>query len=148
MNLVPFPNVTGVFYQPKDQKKRLFTRNFAPGQQVYGEQIVPDGKLEYRGWDPFRSKLCAAIKNGLLSFPLHEGSVVLYLGAANGTTVSHISDIVGASGLIYAIEFSDRTFLDLMNVAENRKNIVPLLEDARNPTHYQFLVRRGRSSIL
>ena len=70
------------------------------GESVYGEKKVSidgDGgeKIEYRVWNPFRSKLAAAILGGIDNIHMRPGSKVLYLGAASGTTVSHVSDIVG-----------------------------------------------------
>ena len=47
---------------------------------------------------PFRSKLAAAILGGVENIWMKPGSKVLYLGAASGTTVSHVSDI-GFGGL-------------------------------------------------
>ena len=38
---------------------------------------------------------------------------MLYLGAASGTTVSHVSDVVGPEGMVYAVEFSHRPGRDL-----------------------------------
>ncbi len=52
-------------------------------------------KTEYRVWNPFRSKLGAAIMGGIDNIYMPVGSKVLYLGAASGTTVSHVSDLVG-----------------------------------------------------
>lgn len=52
-------------------------------------------KIEYRVWNPFRSKLAAAILGGIDEVHMPPGSKVLYLGAASGTTVSHVSDVVG-----------------------------------------------------
>jgi len=52
-------------------------------------------KIEYRVWNPFRSKLAAAILGGIDEIHMPPGSKVLYLGAASGTTVSHVSDVVG-----------------------------------------------------
>jgi hypothetical protein len=52
-------------------------------------------KIEYRVWNPFRSKLAAAILGGVDQIHMPPGSKVLYLGAASGTTVSHVSDVVG-----------------------------------------------------
>ena len=54
-----------------------------------------DTKTEYRAWNPFRSKLAAAIVGGIEHIHMKPGSKVLYLGAASGTTVSHVSDLVG-----------------------------------------------------
>ncbi|KAM7143745.1 RNA 2'-O-methyltransferase FBLL1 [Molossus nigricans] len=122
----------------------LVTRNMVPGQSVYGERrvTVAEGgvKQEYRTWNPFRSKLAAAILGGVDQIHIKPKSRVLYLGAASGTTVSHVSDIVGPDGLVYAIEFSHRAGRDLVNVAKSRTNIIPVLEDARHPLKYRMLV--------
>jgi len=114
------------------------------GESVYGEKRVAvedeNGKLEYRVWNPFRSKLAAAIMGGLDDIHMKPGSKVLYLGAASGTTVSHVSDIVGPDGLVYAVEFSHRSGRDLINVAKKRTNVIPIIEDARHPHKYRMLV--------
>jgi len=91
-------------------------------------------------WNPFRSKLCAAILGGVEHVHMKPGSKVLYLGAASGTTVSHVSDLVGPDGIVYAVEFSHRSGRDLINVAKKRPNIVPIIEDARHPHKYRMLV--------
>ena len=65
---------------------------------------------------------------------------MLYLGAASGTTVSHVSDILGPSGMVFAIEFSPRSGRDLVNLAKTRTNIVPIIADARHPIKYRMLV--------
>lgn len=121
------------------------TKNIVPGETVYGEKKVsveaPEGeKVEYRVWNPFRSKLAAAILGGVDKIHMKPGSKVLYLGAASGTTVSHVSDIVGPDGLVYAVEFSHRSGRDLINVAKKRTNIIPIIEDARHPHKYRMLV--------
>ena len=64
----------------------------------------------------------------------------MYLGAASGTTVSHVSDIIGPEGLVYAVEFSHRVGRDLVNMAKKRTNIIPIIHDARKPQDYRFLV--------
>lgn len=71
---------------------------------------------------------------------IQPGSKVLYLGAAAGTTVSHVSDIVGPSGCVYAVEFSHRPGRDLINMAKSRTNVIPIIEDARHPLKYRMLV--------
>lgn len=125
----------GVFRDGKD----LFTVSLAPGKRVYGERIVKKGSVEYRSWDPTRSKLAAAIMNGLKTMPLAEGTRVLYLGASTGTTVSHVSDIVRADGIAYAIEFAERVFRNLTDVTAARPNIAPILGDARKPEQYGWV---------
>lgn len=64
----------------------------------------------------------------------------MYLGAASGTTVSHVSDIIGPEGIVYAVEFSHRVGRDLVNMAKKRTNIIPIIHDARKPNDYRFLV--------
>lgn len=97
-------------------------------------------KVEYRVWNPFRSKLAAAILGGLDDIWIAPGARVLYLGAASGTSVSHVSDIVGLTGLVYAVEFSPRSGRDFLNMAKKRTNVIPIIEDARYPARYRILV--------
>ena len=99
-----------------------------------------DAKVEYRVWNPFRSKLAAAIVAGVENIYIRPGASVLYLGAASGTTVSHCSDVVGPSGVVYAVEFSHRSGRDLTNLAKRRPNVVPIVEDARYPLKYRMLL--------
>lgn len=96
---------------------------------------------EYRVWDPFRSKLAAAILKGLKSVPIQPRQKVLYLGAASGTTPSHVSDIVGPEGHVYCVEFAPRVLRELVdNVCAFRGNMSPILADARLPDSYRMLV--------
>jgi len=119
----------------------LLTRNLSPGKSVYGEELVSIDGAEYRVWNPYRSKLAAAIGNGLQELDIRPETRVLYLGAASGTTVSHVSDIVGANGVVYAVELSYRPMRDLMErVVEARPNVVPMLNDARQPFEYSYLL--------
>ena len=71
--------------------------------------LNPRRQVEYRVWNPFRSKLAAAILGGVDKIYMPPGCKVLYLGAASGTTVSHVSDVVGPGGMVYAVEFSHRS---------------------------------------
>jgi len=127
-----------------DGSERLATINLTPGKRVYGEQLVQWGGAEFRIWNPYRSKLSAAVMNGVKIMPISRGSRVLYLGAASGTTVSHVSDIVGLDGLIYAVEFSPRVFREFMErlVDQGRMNVVPILADARYPEQYVTIVKK------
>jgi fibrillarin-like pre-rRNA processing protein len=125
----------------EDGAKRLATKNLTPTLNVYGERLVKFKGTEFRVWDAFRSKLAGAIIKGLQNVPIEGGSKVLYLGAASGTTPSHVSDIVGESGHVYCVEFAQRSLRDLVNnVAAFRANISPLLEDARMPQHYAMFI--------
>lgn len=173
----------GVFVA-RGKEDALVTLNSTPGIAVYGEKRisveVPPGpndtaatKVEYRVWNPFRSKrtssyvsgcvcscnishakqiishiltfqyitkVAAAILGGIDHIWIAPGSKVLYIGAAAGTSVSHVSDIVGPKGAVYAVEFSHRPGRDLLSVAKSRTNIIPIIEDARHPLKYRMLI--------
>ena len=125
------------FWIQIDGEKKLATQNLIPGNQVYNERLVQYKGVECRIWNPFRSKLAAAIMNGLDDFPFVEKSDVLYLGVSTGTTISHISDIVGQSGIIFGIEHASRVARDFLDrVASHRKNIVPIIHDSRKPEEF------------
>ena len=114
------------------------TRNLTPGISVYGEELITED-VEYRLWNPRRSKLSAAILNGLKNLDIKNDDKVLYLGASTGTTVSHISDIA-YNGRIYAVEFSPVTAKKLTRLSRQRHNIYPILGDATKPTEYMNMV--------
>lgn len=147
----------GVFVARGGKEDLLVTKNLTPGESVYGEKRIsvdtpstaaadangdvgPPLKTEYRVWNPFRSKLAAGILGGLEDIYIRPGSSVLYLGAASGTSVSHVADIVGPTGRVYAVEFSHRSGRDLITMATHRTNVIPIIEDARHPLRYRMLV--------
>lgn len=126
----------------EDGARRLATRNLTPGRNVYGERLIRCEGVEYRLWDAFRSKLAAAILKGLKTVPVKPKHLVLYLGAASGTTASHVSDIIGEKGHMYCVEFASRSIRDLVdNVCTYRMNMSPILEDARFPQKYAMFIR-------
>lgn len=124
-------------------KGRIYTLNSRPGQKVYGEPLVKKTGKEFREWIPFRSKLGAAIKKGLKKVPLSPGMKILYLGAATGTTCSHLSDIVGEEGMIFSVEFSERMMREFLRVCSQRKNLIPIMADARKPEEYGDVVEKA-----
>ena len=135
----PFPAIYQVTLENGAQK--LATRNLTPGRNVYGEKLVKHRGVECRLWDPFRSKLAAAILKNLKNIPIKPSHKVLYLGAASGTTASHISDIVGEKGHVYCVEFASRSIRELVNnVCTFRLNMSPILEDARFPEKYEMFI--------
>jgi len=99
---------------------------------VYSERMLGDARV----WDPYRSKLAALYHEGT-GVEITSDTRVLYLGAANGTTVSHIADY---ADVVYAVEFAPRPMQDLLEVARRRKNIVPIMADASRPEQYAPLV--------
>lgn len=139
----PHPRFDGIFIS-RGKEETLATKNMVPGVTVYGEKRIlagpDDQKTEYRAWNPYRSKIAAGVLGGLENIHIAPGSKVLYLGAASGTSVSHVSDIVGSEGAVYAVEFSHRSGRDLLGLAKKRTNIIPIIEDARLPQRYRMLV--------
>ncbi|MBN2150721.1 MAG: fibrillarin-like rRNA/tRNA 2'-O-methyltransferase [Candidatus Lokiarchaeota archaeon] len=131
----------GIFAITVDGNEILGTRNMTPGTSVYGERLFKgSGQDEYREWNPNRSKLCAYLRKNGKEYYLKEGAVVLYLGAASGTTVSHLSDIVGTRGRIYAVEFSARSLRELVQRLSSRENVIPVFADATKPAQYRSLI--------
>lgn len=119
----------------------LVTRNLTPGTTYYGEPTFQIDDKEYRSWNPTRSKLAAGILKNIKTLPIKESTRVLYLGIASGTTASHVSDIVGPKGHVYGLDFAPRSMRDLLDkVIVHRKNISPILGDARKPQSYSILV--------
>lgn len=128
----------GVFIEQTKRGTMYWTKNLLPGETVYDEKLSPDGL--YRQWSIKKSKLAAGLAKGLNQIPIKKGDIVLYLGASTGTTVSHISDIVGEKGMVFAVEFSFYMLRRLVLLAEKRKNIAPILADANHPEQYMSLV--------
>jgi fibrillarin-like pre-rRNA processing protein len=120
-------------------KNKIATLNSTPGYRVYDEKLANKDGHEYRIWDPYRSKLAAAIMNGLEESPYKRGSNVLYLGASSGTTASHLADVC-SGGLIYCVEFSRRMMRELLQVTARKPNMIPILADASKPAEYVRLI--------
>ncbi len=54
----------GIYEQKKGKRKILLTRNLTPGKTVYDEKLVREGDIEYREWNPRKSKLAAFLMKG------------------------------------------------------------------------------------
>jgi fibrillarin-like pre-rRNA processing protein len=140
----PHPCFSEIYWVTvEDGSRRLGTKNLVPGNAVYGERLVKFSGYEYRLWDPYRSKLAAAILKGIETVPIYPKHRVLYLGSASGTTASHVSDIVGEDGHVYCVEFASRSLRELVNnVVAFRYNMSPILADARLPESYSRMVEQ------
>ncbi|MEQ9714793.1 MAG: fibrillarin-like rRNA/tRNA 2'-O-methyltransferase [Candidatus Asgardarchaeum sp.] len=132
--------LSNTYWILSEAQKYLATKNIFVGNVVYGERLLKIENYEYRTWDPFRSKLAAAIYKGFNRPLIKDGDRVLYLGAASGTTASHVSDVVNLNGIVYCIEFSARALRELLNVTRIRYNMIPILADARFPESYRYFV--------
>ncbi len=121
-----------------EQSGKIYTENADKGNRKYGEALVQHDGKEFRRWKASRSKIGAAIQKGM-GTGMNKDDVVLYLGAASGTTVSHISDIL-TDGFVVGVEYSDTVIRELVDLSEKRENIAPVLADARNPSEYKQYV--------
>jgi len=128
--------VTGVQRREIEGERRLATR----GEPVYGEPTA-DG---WRAWEASRSKLGTMLDRGM-SVGLQPGIGALYLGAAAGTTASHVADV---ARVVYAVEFAPRPARDLVEVAAGRPALIPLLKDARDPGRYAHVVESGLDLLV
>jgi len=134
-NIRTHPKYSNVYISGPPQNLKLYSKNLIPGNKVYGERLITFKGEEYREWDPYRSKLAAMLlENPLVDF-LSSELKCLYLGASSGTTISHLSDIV-YDGIIYGVEFAERSMRQLIQNTNKRKNIVPILGDANFPEKY------------
>jgi len=126
-------------------ERKFYTKALVHGR-VYGEKIIKDDGEEYRQWNPFKSKYCAALTKGLKENIFFDGAKVLYLGSAEGTSVSHVSDIVGKKGEIYCVDISGIAMQKLTKLAEVRENIFTILSDAQIIENYKEDV--GKVDVL
>lgn len=143
MEIKNLKDIEGVYYYYQDGIKKLATINLTPGKSVYDEDLIKQGDLEFRNWVLGRSKLAAAIYNGLTELPIKEASIILYLGVSSGTTASHVSDIIGKNGRIYGLDFAPRSLRDFISLCKTRKNLIPILADARIPESYRMIVEKA-----
>ncbi|PIN76390.1 fibrillin [Candidatus Woesearchaeota archaeon CG10_big_fil_rev_8_21_14_0_10_36_11] len=117
-------------------KRRIYTKNVFPGKIHFEEKTVKDGPIEYREFDPRRSKLAAMIMKGCTNIGIRKNDVVLYLGSSHGYTPSFVSDMVEEDGFIFGIDPAPRVMRDFVFLAEKRNNLVPVLADAFHPETY------------
>ena len=121
--------------------RSLWTRNAVRGVSVRGERRKKDGRIEWRQWVPYKSKVAAAqlrTKNDAADLLPEPGSTCLYLGASYGGTVSFVHDLACGSnnfheGQIIAVEIAPRAMRELAALASRRPGLVPVLGDARLP---------------
>ena len=125
----------------REGRSGIWTRNAVKGVSVRGERRKRDSRIEWRAWDPNRSKVAAALlrtNNDPSDLLPEPGSTCLYLGASYGGTVSFVHDLACGSGnqlegQIIAVEIAPRAMRELAALASQRPGLVPVLGDARLP---------------
>jgi len=130
----------GIYSSKSKRGIAFYTKSYDPGNIVYDEKIVSIKNIEYREWNPKKSKLGAAIYNGCSQIGIKPGSTVLYLGCSTGTTCSHVSDIIGEGGFLFGLDVAPRVMREFVFLCEKRKNMAPLLKDAHQPSQYTDVV--------
>lgn len=101
-----------------------------------GEAVADEPTVEGRRvWHPRRSKLAAA----LVKLGEPDWRKVLYLGGGAGTGPSYVADVAEA---VYAVEFARSPARRLVEIAETRPRLFPVVEDAREPERYRSYVER------
>ena len=92
-------------------------------------------KNNWIAWNPYHSKLSAYILAKGKYWPFTRKSIVLYLGAAEGNTISYLSNLC-PDGRIIGVDISPTSMAELILLAEKKKNIIPFLGDAHFPEQY------------
>lgn len=159
MRITPH-RLNGVFETREGRKSALFTKGLVP-TRFADQRIIRQEGVDYREWDPGRSKLAAAIKKGLQQMGISQGKSVLYLGASHGYTPSFVSDIVREDGFVFCLDFAPRVVKDLVFICESRSNMAPIMADAKKTEEYakwlgddkvdvvyQDIAQRGQADIF
>lgn len=120
--------IDNTYYLAAGEEELLATRS------SFRQEALEFEGTYYRPWSPVTSKLSSMLIKGM-KIPLSKQSRILYLGAASGTTVTHVSDIA-SEGVVFAVEFAPRPARDLLTAIEPRTNIIPIIADARYPEKY------------
>lgn len=136
----PVDGCPRLFEVLRADRRELWTEAVGDPPPVYGERWAEVSDRRVRQFEPGRSKLAAAIVRSWSGDLPAPGERWLYLGAASGTTASHVADLVGPEGRVYAVERSVRPFAKLLALAERWPNLRPILADARDPLAYASLV--------
>lgn len=124
----------------RERHLELWTEAAGDPPPVYGERWREFDGHAFRSFEPGRSKLAAALVRDWQGGVPASGERWLYLGAASGTTASHVADLVGPTGRVYALEKSPRPFARLLRLSDRWPNLLPILSDARSPESYFDLV--------
>lgn len=127
--------------------KTLMTKDLTPDQRAFKEKKFNINGETFREWNPFRSKLAAALKKGI-KLEFKKGLKILYLGSAEGQTVLHVSDIVGEEGTIFCVDLSGIAMQKLNDLAEERENIFPILSDANQTQNYSEIIEKESIDVL
>ena len=111
-------------------KEQLATKNIVEGTKTHKEKIVIVNDEEFLEWNPYKSKLAAAIRNGLQILPIIKNSKVVCINLLEESTMLHISNIVGSGGSVFVIDVNKNKKSFLNKLVDTHKNIIPIYDAA------------------
>ena len=122
-----------IFWITVKNKKKLATLNNADVNKIYNEKLIEmDGK-QYNIWNPYTSKLAAAIVNGMEIFPILKKTQILYFDTTVDKTLNHISDIIGVNGRIFVVrDIIENSKKFLEDDSNNRTNVVSITQEKKS----------------
>ena len=119
---------TRIFQIQIGNEEQLATKNIVEGTKTQKEKIVIVNNEEFLEWNPYKSKLAAAIRNGLQILPIIKNSKVICVNPLEESTVLHISNIVGSGGSVFIIDVDKNKKNFLNQLADTHKNIIPIYD--------------------
>ena len=119
---------TRIFQIQIGDKEQLATKNIVEGTKTHKEKIVIVNDEEFLEWNPYKSKLAAAIRNGLQILPIIKNSKVVCINPLEESTILHISNIVGSKGSVFVIDVDKNKKSFLNKLVDTHKNIIPIYD--------------------
>ena len=119
---------TRIFQIQIGNEEQLATKNIVEGTKTHKEKIVIVNDEEFLEWNPYKSKLAAAIRNGLQILPIIKNSKVVCINPLEESTILHISNIVGSKGSVFVIDVDKNKKSFLNKLVNTHKNIIPIYD--------------------
>ena len=119
---------TRIFQIQIGNEEQLATKNMVKGVKTRKEKIVIVNDEEFLEWNPYKSKLAAAIRSGLQILPIIKNSKVVCINPLEESTILHISNIVGSGGSVFVIDVNKNKKSFLNKLVNTHKNIIPIYD--------------------
>ena len=119
---------TRIFQIQIGNEEQLATKNMVIGVKTRKEKIVIVNDEEFLEWNPYKSKLAAAIRSGLQILPIIKNSKVVCINPLEESTILHISNIVGSGGSVFVIDVNKNKKSFLNKLVDTHENIIPIYD--------------------
>ena len=119
---------TRIFQIQIGNEEQLATKNMVKGVKTRKEKIVIVNDEEFLEWNPYKSKLAAAIRSGLQILPIIKNSKVVCINPLEESTILHISNIVGSGGSVFVIDVNKNKKSFLNKLVDTHENIIPIYD--------------------